>query len=123
MTLPSLPTDNLYKFLALSGLLLAVVSFAYPMKMIYEPREQLISQQTEFETLKIELESIHAQADDVERRGKLGAGEGRDLLEKQNQKRIALLRLEGQAAKSALLVEDIKSWKLWMGILGPVHSS
>jgi len=117
MTLPTLPTDNLYKFLALSGLLLALVSFAYPMKVIYEAREQLISQQTEFEVLKIELESIHAQFESAERRGTLGTGEGRGLLEKQSQKRIALVKVDGQAAKTGLLTEEIKSWELWMTIL------
>lgn len=117
MTLPNLPTDNLYKFLALSGLLLAVISFAYPMNLIYEAREQLISQQTEFKVLKIELESIHAQLEIADVRGSLVTGEGRELLEKHYKNDIALIKVNGQAAKIELLANEIESWKLWMAIL------
>jgi hypothetical protein len=117
MTLPNLPTDNLYKFLALSGLLLAVISFAFPMKLIYEAREQLLSQQTEFEVLKIELESIHARVESAEMKGTLGTGEGRELLEKHYKNEIALVKVNSQAAKIRLLSNEIESWKLWMAIL------
>jgi hypothetical protein len=31
MQIPSLPTDNLYKFLAISGLVIIILSVAYPL--------------------------------------------------------------------------------------------
>ncbi|PAK91743.1 hypothetical protein B8X02_11865 [Stenotrophomonas rhizophila] len=36
MDIPSLPTDNLYKFAALAGLLLIVLGLAYPSSKIFE---------------------------------------------------------------------------------------
>jgi hypothetical protein len=58
MNLPSLPTDNLYKFLALSGLVIVLFSFIFPMKRIGEIELKSLEIKTQVEVLKIEIDYL-----------------------------------------------------------------
>jgi hypothetical protein len=52
MNLPSLPTDNLYKFLALSGLAIVLFSLVFPIIRISEIRMQIIEVDTQLKCWK-----------------------------------------------------------------------
>lgn len=75
MNLPNFPTDNLYKFLALSGFVLALLSFGY---LIH--REELDSRAGA--EIRVGREAIEYSMDDWERRAKIVASETEDELGK-----------------------------------------
>lgn len=54
MNLPTLPTDNLYKFLALSGLVIALFSSIFPSMRISEIKQKSIEVETQIELLGID---------------------------------------------------------------------
>jgi hypothetical protein len=58
MDLPSLPTDNLYKFLALSGLFIVVFGFIFPMTRISELKLKACEVNTQIEVLRIEVDDL-----------------------------------------------------------------
>jgi hypothetical protein len=58
MTIPSLPTDNLYKFIALSGLVLMLFSATYPVHQVFELRERKAQTDEEVEVLRIEVTAL-----------------------------------------------------------------
>ena len=58
MDIPQLPTDNLYKFKALVGVVLAVFVFCFPALKTMELRLQSYDLNTHIEKLKIETEFL-----------------------------------------------------------------
>lgn len=58
MTLPSIPTDNLYKFLALSGLILAGFSGTFLPLQIHKTKLKVIEVEAEMQIIGQERESI-----------------------------------------------------------------
>ena len=58
MTIPSLPTDNLYKFLALAGLLLLVFALVYPLDRLTELQLKQTKIDTEWQTLALEVSRL-----------------------------------------------------------------
>jgi len=72
ISLPSaLPTDNLYKFMALSGLILCVFMLIYPQTLLEQMSEKLYEQKTQSKILNVELDFLTAKRkrllDDQER--------------------------------------------------------
>ncbi|MBI3585128.1 MAG: hypothetical protein HY096_14420 [Nitrospinae bacterium] len=55
MNLPNLPTDNLYKFIALSGLLISILTIILPIKINYDIRLKDLTIKKELAILNIEL--------------------------------------------------------------------
>lgn len=58
MDFPALPTDNLYKFIALAGLVVTLVSLTYPTGKIVELELGLIEAQSQRTKLEIEVSEI-----------------------------------------------------------------
>lgn len=54
MNLPILPTDNLYKFLALSGLAIIALCIVFPLQRIHDLDLKLIETGTKIKVLKLE---------------------------------------------------------------------
>lgn len=79
MQLPSLPTDDLYKFLTITGVLLFIVSYVYPEAMIYTAGARLNEVQTQIDLLELEqgrLEAVRANRNEsVEAKMKLLAAD------------------------------------------------
>lgn len=53
-----LPTDNFYKFFALSGLLIAVFSIYFPIKEILKLEEKILQREIEVATMEVESDYI-----------------------------------------------------------------
>src|SRR5687768_3099453 len=71
--IPNLPTDNLYKFVALAGLLLCAFSFVYPLHQLDELQRRGDEIELESARARTELEIVKADSvvrdmDDVKRR-------------------------------------------------------
>ena len=75
MDLPTLPTDNLYKFLALGGLVLLVASFAFPLIRISDIQVKLIEARRDGELLKVETASFEKELDRVGQRPKVSSAD------------------------------------------------
>jgi len=51
MEFPGIPTDNLYKFMALSGVAIAISNTYFYVSKVYEYKDELIAHKTELEFL------------------------------------------------------------------------
>lgn len=58
MILPTLPTDNLYKFLALSGLAILIFGVVYPYKLANELELKIVDVGTQIKLLEFESAAI-----------------------------------------------------------------
>lgn len=61
MDLGVIPTDNLYKFLAISGLVLVIFSFVFANKLISRLRERLFEVQVDVAKINAELDFLESQ--------------------------------------------------------------
>jgi exopolysaccharide biosynthesis protein len=55
MNIPNLPTDNLYKFMALSGLFILILSVVYPLYRENELTQRLLALEGEIEVLNVDI--------------------------------------------------------------------
>jgi hypothetical protein len=110
MTVPPLPTDNLYKFLALSGLVLCGVCFWYPHAQIYRLLGDDIRWRTDAEVVKIQYEYLKA---DIERLGKvptnsLSAAEVAELRQRNQQLEVARAELDGKRQQIIITLDELR---------------
>jgi len=102
MNLPTLPTDNLYKFLALSGLAIAIFVLVFPMIRISEIRLKLVEVKTQSKVLAVEIEELKEDTDRWAKKTSLSP-EGTASL----RKRLIELRIKGVEIRGRF--EQIKS--------------
>ncbi len=67
MDIPSLPSDNLYKFVAFAGLLITLVSLTYPLNKAEEFKLAVIDAQAEKAKIEIELAAIEQLVGELEK--------------------------------------------------------
>src|SRR5256885_965107 len=65
MDVPALPTDNLYKFVALAGIALAGYSVTFPQLQLFDLERQLIHRDVESRIIGLELDSIKSARDRI----------------------------------------------------------
>lgn len=58
MILPNLPTDNLYKFIALSGIIILLLSITTPQIMLNKIADNIIEEETELRRWQLEIEFL-----------------------------------------------------------------
>jgi hypothetical protein len=63
MNLPTIPTDNFYKFMAISGVAIVIFSFAFPMTLIKDLRPKQIKIMTKQKVMKLELDELLKEQD------------------------------------------------------------
>jgi hypothetical protein len=63
MNLPTFPTDNLYKFMAISGLFVCIFSLVYPWTRISEIRLKILENNTKVKILHIESNELNKERD------------------------------------------------------------
>lgn len=61
MDLPNPPTDNLYKFFAISGLIIIIFCLVVPVWYLKEAQSRIMELQTEIDILKIELRYLEIE--------------------------------------------------------------
>ena len=97
MNLPSLPTDNLYKFLALSGLVIVLFSFIFPMKRIGELKLKSLEIKTQAEVLRIEVDYLKQDTSTWAEKANLNPEETLLLRKRTREAAIKVAELEGRA--------------------------
>lgn len=63
--LPNLPTDNLYKFLALAGIVLIIFAFSYPVSQIRDDKLQIAVAEKEHKIAKVRADRKVQRANDL----------------------------------------------------------
>ena len=59
--IPSLPTDNLYKFIAISGLIMTLVAIIYPMTILDSAYLKIADLKSRRTNIEYELDKLHAK--------------------------------------------------------------
>jgi hypothetical protein len=62
MNLPSIPTDNLYKFCAVSGVVLLLFGATFPVQKLFETQDNLDRVETEIAILKAQTSAFQEEA-------------------------------------------------------------
>lgn len=100
MELPNLPTDNLYKFISLTGILFVVFFFVYPLTRIDRIRNKQISLDAELSMLNASNEIFDAKLNSfgkdvktLEKKIKDNYGKSDSLSKYENKPRINLVEL------------------------------
>jgi hypothetical protein len=119
------PTDNLYKFLSITGLLLIVLSF-YPTYLTLKFEEQRIEQDKNHKMFMAEVKILEQQNEDY----KLFIEKGlaptksiqqiREELLNQEKKRVELGIADDLLLNNAKLInyfDRLSSWVFWSGII------
>lgn len=99
MTLPQLPTDNLYKFLAIGALAVCVVSVVYPESQVFELESRVLALRVDTDTLNLEVDEL----------GRLTQEAGDALRARRLDLRIKTALLKGKSAQAELVLKQIKS--------------
>ena len=103
MDYPTLPTDNLYKFVALAGLAVVLISLTYPVGKFVEL--QLAAVETRFEITKLNIEKDDIKSDLEELRTERSLTL-KNRLPLREQERQRLNKIEPQKTESAM--EELK---------------
>ena len=108
MNLPALPTDNLYKFLALSGLVLFVISFVFPRSLVDELELKTVETQTEVNLLVREVSALNKDVDVAAAKPNLSDEALEKLSERRDQLNEKAIRLEGQKERQKTLLKQLR---------------
>jgi hypothetical protein len=134
MTLPTIPTDNFYKFFAISGVIIVIFSFAYPWTLIRDIRPKQIEVMTKLEVLKIELIESDKDIDVLDKEVTVAENNLENLIsedviklrehtDKINRKRFEIsikkINIGGQIALIDYLREELLTAK-WVMIIGVI---
>ncbi|MHC2992004.1 hypothetical protein OB13_10540, partial [Pontibacter sp. HJ8] len=68
MNVPNLPTDNLYKFIALSGLLISISCIVTPSIISKQILDELIAIEAEADELALEVEFLKEKRDRLDKK-------------------------------------------------------
>ena len=106
MSIPSLPTDNLYKFMALSGLVLLTLSAYYPAQRIAELQLKQVNTSTEIALAKLEADEIGKELSYLEKQKSPDQAVFETLKKRQLQSQQSVVRIRGLAETQNVLLEQ-----------------
>src|SRR5438876_11374608 len=113
MDVPTLPTDNLYKFVALAGLVIAGYSGTFPLIQLADLERQRIRLDVEGKILDLEMESQkrgEEQVDKSDRRKALTELE--TLLARNLELRKKMAEHEGKIREGQLVLSKVTEFSL-----------
>jgi hypothetical protein len=107
MNIPSLPTDNLYKFLALSGLAIAIFGLVFPAIRISEIRLKLIEANTQTRLLKLEIDQLKEDVDTAKKKSSVSPEEIGNIRKRMIEINVKKVELDGRTEQIKALMEDL----------------
>ena len=113
-TIPQLPTDNLYKFMALAGVVLLVFGLSYPLRLATQLQLQLADQQVQVEISKLRTEQIEGRFDLIKRDKTATLSQSLELQSKLYDLREQTAVVSGAVEKARLLLYQF----LFFAIIG-----
>lgn len=108
MNLPTLPTDNLYKFLALSGLALLLFSMVYPLNTLNDLELKAVEARTQIKLLELELSVLERNIDAASRKKEPSPDEVARLSDRQQQLKAKAIQNEGERERLTTLVKQLR---------------
>jgi hypothetical protein len=113
MMIPSLPTDNLYKFIAMTGLLMVIFYIIFPSQKLVELTIKKIDVETEVAVISNEIEQISDDVKHIEKianqQGHVTAAQLDELENRNNEARNKNRRMEGELKKIQVLAIQHKT--------------
>src|SRR3989442_1262057 len=109
MNLPTLPTDNLYKFFALSGLALIVFIVVFPTNQISDIELKTIEVKTQISLLELEGSVLERDLDVAGTKKKPTEEEVLKLKDRQQQFKAKVIQIQGQRERLATLLKQLRS--------------
>jgi hypothetical protein len=120
MNLPLLPTDNLYKFVAVAGLVLASYCAFFAYQQVLDIKLQRARAETEEEILKFEINQIEKDTDRIQLKKERSSDELKEIKDRIRSTHIQRLRVIGK--KNEIDILNTQVWAhyflLWAGIIG-----
>jgi hypothetical protein len=117
MEIPSFQTDNLYKFMALSGLFIFIFSLVYPWSRLCENKLKMAEIQTKIRIINIENEALEdkfkrIKKDEESLHKDVNSAENRIMKDKLSKKEVEILRKNADkvAEKAFLIQHDINKF-------------
>ncbi len=121
MYIPAIPTDNLYKFVALSGIALVLVSLIYPEQAIRDLEVRIIDSETQTRVLLAQADRLEKDLDILEKTPDFEDQKLELIKQKNDEIRINSLKSTGENQKIALYtahvekVDNYATFLLWIG--------
>ena len=125
MYIPAIPTDNLYKFVALAGVALVLISLIYPEQALRDLGAKKIDSETQLRVLLAQADRLESELDLLET-SKDVEDKRLDRIKEQNDEiRINALKASGENQKIALYAthhESVATYAKYLLILGSAMS-
>ena len=107
MMIPSLPTDNLYKFIAMTGLVLVIFVIVYPSQKLVELTLKKIDAETDVSVISNEIKDVSEEIRRLEsiakKKGHVAGTELEELSKRNSEARDKNRRIEGELKKIQVL--------------------
>jgi hypothetical protein len=116
MTLPLFPTDNLYKFLALSGLALLVFSVVYSTTRMTELRIRQAETRSQLKILTLEIKVIEKELDQAKQVQPSSTEQLAILSNRGLQGQIKTAQISSYNEQTMVLVEELGFFMLFLYI-------
>lgn len=117
METSSLPTDNLYKFIALAGLALLLLLTVYPTKKIYELQLQIVREGTELSILDINEKNWTTDFERLKSQKNPPRAEVLRLRDRSREMEINAVKLRGKNDEIKAVLGELKKyqWAMYLG--------
>lgn len=117
MNFPQIPTDNLYKFMALSGLAIALISFFLPMKQVRDIEMEIVEIQEQARLLNEKNDFLDIKKGIIERLKSAPAEEAEKIFIERQQLVLESVRILAKLERVKFLKDEIKNLKTIIGLL------
>ncbi len=117
MDYPNIPTDNLYKFLAIGGLVVSFFSIVYPIGKLLELDFQLADFKAGREEINIERNFLNKEIEILEKKESVDSNEIKVIRDKLLQQELKEADFNAQAEKIQVSFKWIQNFK-WLAIMG-----
>jgi hypothetical protein len=117
MDYPNIPTDNLYKFLAIGGLVVFIFSIVYPTGKLLELEFQLADFKAGREKINIERNFLNKEIEILEKKESVGSNEIKVIRDKLLQQELKEADFNAQAEKIQVSFKWIQDFQ-WLAIIG-----
>ena len=108
MNLPSIPTDNLYKFLALAGLLIALFAHIYPRWQADQLHLKIIEMQVDGEILETEMRWFTIAVDAPSKKPKPTVADMQSIRAAHTENGLRLVRFKSKQEQLKVLMAQLK---------------
>ena len=122
MVYPQLPTDNLYKFVALAGLAIFIFAVGYAPAQLLELTIRVIDVQSSTEKLRLESNALNKDVDRLDKKKSSSHEDWLALREKALAIQQRAIDIEAMRKKTAVQIQSIEFYKWAIPVLGALSA-